>query len=183
MRYYVDTEFNGNEGQLISVALVREDGAEFYAVLDTYQMPVPWVNEHVYSTLFAHECKFTPHPHDRVIPASGAAARPVSREECKRSLAKFLEHDKGVVTFVADWPEDLTHTLNLLLRDHGKRNSPVSFRCLILDLPGFNTADVSIVAHNALEDARVLHAFVEQGLTDGEGGALVAADLELLRNT
>jgi hypothetical protein len=182
MRYYVDTEFNGNEGQLISVALVREDGAEFYAVLDTYQMPVPWVKEHVYSTLWSYDQPKNPNPINRV-PIVQDERNTVSRAQCKKQLSKFLAHDNGVVTFVGDWPEDVVHVCNLLLRDHGKRNSPVSFRCLILDLPGFNTADVSIVAHNALEDARVLHAFVEQGLTDGEGGALVAADLELLRNT
>lgn len=32
MRYYLDTEFNGRGGQLLSLALVREDGESIYWV-------------------------------------------------------------------------------------------------------------------------------------------------------
>ena len=40
MRYFLDCEFDGFGGPLISLALVPEDGSEeFYAVLDT---PRPW---------------------------------------------------------------------------------------------------------------------------------------------
>ncbi len=183
MRYYVDTEFNGNEGQLISVALVREDGLEFYAVLDTYQMPQPWVKQHVYPILFKHTLQPITQPGARVVPPTGPGAHPVSRDECKRSLRKYLERDTGVVTFVGDWPEDVVHVADLLLRDHGSRNPPASFRCVILDLPGFNTAEHSAVPHNALEDARVLRDFVERGLIEGPQGEMTTADRDLLQGT
>ncbi len=182
MRYYVDTEFNGNEGQLISIALVRQDGAEFYAVLDMYQMPQPWVKEHVVSMLWSYDQPKHPTPIDQV-PMTQDERSTVSRAHCKKHLRKFLEKDKGVITFVGDWPEDLVHVANLMLRDHGKRNPPTSFRCLNLDLPGFNTSLVAAVPHNALEDARVLKQFVEQGIEDGKGGGLTDADLALLAGT
>lgn len=181
MRYYVDTEFNGNEGQLISIALVRQDGAEFYAVLDMYQMPVPWVAEHVMPILGGHKLRKPENPIDRV--PRPEMSLPVSRAECKKSLRKFLEKDTGVVTFLGDWPEDGAHVLNLLLRDHGRRNPPASFRYINLELPGFNTADVSVVPHNALEDARVLREYVETGLRDGPDGPLTSGDLALLAGT
>lgn len=181
MRYYVDTEFNGNEGQLISIALVRQDGAEFYAVLDMYQMPQPWVAEHVMPILWSHERRKPENPIDRVPRPD--MNLPVSRSECKKSLRKFLEKDAGTVTFVGDWPEDGVHVFSLLLRDHGHRNPPASFRYVNLDLPGFNTAEVSLVPHNALEDARVLREYVETGLIDGPEGALTSSDLSLLAGT
>ena len=34
MRYFLDTEFNGFAGALLSIALVPEEGEEFYAVLE-----------------------------------------------------------------------------------------------------------------------------------------------------
>ena len=34
MRYYLDTEFNGFGGALLSLALVPDDGEEFYVTLE-----------------------------------------------------------------------------------------------------------------------------------------------------
>ncbi len=47
MRYFLDTEFDGVGGRLISLALVPEDGGEeFYAVI-AGDAEVPWVERHV----------------------------------------------------------------------------------------------------------------------------------------
>ena len=46
MRIYIDTEFNEFKGELISMALVAEDGEEFYEVLHCAN-PKGWVAEHV----------------------------------------------------------------------------------------------------------------------------------------
>ena len=52
MRYFLDVEFNGFCGELISIALVPElDGAApFYEALDCAK-PTPWVAEHVLPVL------------------------------------------------------------------------------------------------------------------------------------
>ena len=48
MRYFLDTEFNGFAGELISVALVPEHGdQEFYAVLPLPEAPNNWVTRNV----------------------------------------------------------------------------------------------------------------------------------------
>ena len=48
MRYFLDTEFNGFGGELISIALVPEYGdQEFYAVLPLPAYLHPWVERHV----------------------------------------------------------------------------------------------------------------------------------------
>ena len=157
MRYYIDSEFNGTGGQLLSIALVREDGAHFYAVLPMHELVQPWVREHV-------------------LPHLGQ--EPIERLQVVKKMQKFLRKDKGPHVFIADWPEDIAHFCSLLLRDHGKRNDPDRMALLLLDLPGFDTADASAVPHNALEDARALHRRVEAGLA-GEA-ELDAADRLLL---
>ena len=44
MRYFLDTEFNGFGGQLLSLALVPEDGGEeFYITLQHDGPFEPWV--------------------------------------------------------------------------------------------------------------------------------------------
>ena len=49
MRYFLDTEYNGFGGALMSLALVPEDDAqeEFYTVLSPPARIEPWVERHV----------------------------------------------------------------------------------------------------------------------------------------
>ena len=160
MRYYIDTEFNGTEGQLLSIALVRQDGAHFYEVLHAHELIVPWVKEHVVP-FFEQE--------------------PVDRLRAVKKLQKFLRKDEGPHVFIADWPEDISHFCRMLLRDHGKRNDPFQFACLLVNMPGFDTAQASRIPHNALEDARALADHVERNLS-GELSGMDPADLSLIRN-
>ena len=46
MRYYLDTEFDGHNGPLLSVGLVREDGHSLH-VRTKARADDPWVQEHV----------------------------------------------------------------------------------------------------------------------------------------
>ncbi|WP_271079185.1 3'-5' exoribonuclease [Aurantiacibacter sp. MUD61] len=159
MRYFIDTEFNGTGGQLLSIALVREDGAHFYEVLHAHELIVPWVKEHV-----------APH----------FGQEPIARLQVVKKMQKFLRKDAGPHVFIADWPEDLVHFNAMLLRDHGKRNDPFRYACLLLNLAGFDTALASRTPHNALEDARALAAYVEGALA-GEHEDMDEADLALVR--
>lgn len=164
MRYYIDTEFNGTGGQLLSIALVREDGAHFYEVLHPHELIVPWVKENV-----------APH----------FGQEPVERLQVVKKMQKFLRKDAGdgggPHVFIADWPEDIAHFCAMLLRDHGKRNDPFQFACLLLNLAGFDTALVSETPHNALADARALAAHVEANLA-GAARDMAPEDLALVRN-
>ena len=93
MRYFLDTEFNGFGGPLISLALVPEDGgAPFYQALRCPD-PTPWVAEHV-------------------LPALDTV--PIPRAEMSRAFAAYLGDDPDPV-LVADWPEDIAHAATLLI--------------------------------------------------------------------
>ena len=159
MRYYIDTEFNGSGGQLLSIALVREDGRHFYAVLHAHELIAPWVREHVIPFL---------------------DQEPADRSSAVKRLQKFLRKDAGPHIFIADWPEDFVHFHDLLIRDHGKRNDPLQFATLLLNLPEFDTAHASAVPHNALADAQCLRDYVEAHLR-GERSDMGTADFQLLQ--
>ena len=159
MRYYIDTEFNGTGGQLLSIALVRQDGTHFYEVVHAHELIVPWVKEHV-------------------VPHFGQ--EPVARLQAVKKMQKFLRKEGGAHVFIADWPEDIAHFNTMLLRDHGRRNDPLRFACLLLNLGGFDTANASEVPHNALADARALADHVERNLS-GELATMDPADLALVQ--
>lgn len=137
MRYFLDCEFNGFDGPLISIALVpeTEGQGDFYAVLPCHR-PQRWVADHV-------------------MPQLGAT--PQSRADVVAALAAYLLDDPAPV-LVADWPEDIAHAASLLAY-RGRRIVP-QVRFDLLNLPNFETASMSAQPHNALADARALRTEV-----------------------
>jgi hypothetical protein len=133
MRLWVDTEFNEFRGALISMALVADDGREWYEALPCEE-PGPWVAQHV-------------------MPIIGKP--PVGNGiDLALSLHAFLKQF-DTVHIVADWPEDISHFCNALIVGPGMRiDTPPLTLEVRRDLP--NTADISAIPHNALEDARAL---------------------------
>lgn len=136
MRLYLDTEFNGFGGELMSLGLVPEDPAfpEFYRVVKWTAPVDPWVQQHV-------------------VPFLGRP--PEEREAVADDLAAFLGGFNHPVV-VADWPDDFSHLMGLLITGPGLMVPAPDFDMEFRRLSGFNTASTSRVPHNALEDARAL---------------------------
>src|SRR5262245_23637427 len=101
MRYFLDTEYNGFGGSLLSLALVPEDGSEeFYVTLDCTETLDPWVERHVVPFL-------------DMVPDALSGPR-LSRRAAAEALATWLAHDEAP-DIVADWPEDLSQLAMLLV--------------------------------------------------------------------
>ena len=134
MNIYLDTEFNGFNGELISMGLAAEDGSEFYQVLDYSKMKLdPWVKHHVIPILYKS---------------------PISKELFQHKLQTYLNQFKEI-TIIADWPEDIKHFCSMLINGPGRRIQTPNLNFIIdYNLP--NTADYSLVPHNAIEDAKAL---------------------------
>lgn len=147
MRLYLDTEFNGFGGELMSLALVPADPARshFYRVTQWHAPLDPWVAQHVVPLL-----------DDAPIPRWSAGA----------SLAHYLRTFSAPV-IVADWPEDFAHLLGLLITGPGTMHRVPDFGMEFMNLPGFNTATTSKRPHNALSDAVALRDYCE-GLREGK---------------
>lgn len=139
MRYFVDAEFNGFGGDLISLAAVPEDddSPPFYEAVECSR-PSDWVREHVLPVL---------------------ETKPRTLAEVAGFFAEFLSDDPAPL-FVADWPEDIAHAAALLTNGKGGRlvHTEVAFR--LLRLSAFSADRLSEVPHNAYYDARALRRWV-----------------------
>jgi hypothetical protein len=141
MKIYIDTEFNEFGGELISMALVADDGQEFYEVL---ACPVPgaWVSEHVMPFL------------EKPV---------VSKYVFQDALFKFLDQYQHI-HIIADWADDLKYFCESLILGPGisMGHPPITME-LCRDL----SSDTSAVPHNALHDARAIQmADLEQTYKD-----------------
>ena len=99
MRFFLDTEFNGFGGKLISLALVPENDSlpEFYNELIMTDQLEPWVKDNVIPHL--------------VLPR-------VSHNEFQNNLANYL-WEVGEVTIIADWPDDIRYFCESLITGPG----------------------------------------------------------------
>lgn len=148
MRYFLDTEFNGFGGALMSVALVPEFGdQEFYAIIPIADEPIDWVARHVVPYLH-----MVPPPLDMTMQAIEAA----------HELARYLAADPEPI-IVADWPDDIAYFCKLLVIGNGQIVDVGDLDFQFLRSPGFSPAANSKVPHNALHDARALRDHVLGG--------------------
>ena len=146
MRYFIDCEFDGYGGPLLSLALVPDDASEeYYAILEHRRPCTDWVERHVVPYL---------NTVPQALQADPQPAVSVARE-LSRWLGSFDE-----VEIVADWPDDIAYFCRALMIGNGKMVTvpPLCFR--LLNLAGFSTARNSAVPHNALHDARALRDHV-----------------------
>ena len=147
MRYFLDTEFNGFGGALISLGLAAEDGHEdYYVALPLPDEIEPWVAQHVV-------------PYLKSVPEM--LYNQLDRVAAAHDVARYLSADPDPL-IVADWPEDIALFCRLLLIDATDIVDVDRLRFEFLRTPGFSTARNSKVPHNALHDARALRDFVLQ---------------------
>jgi hypothetical protein len=145
MRYFLDTEYNGVGGALLSLALVPDDGDELYLTFKSPEPLVDWVERHVV-------------PYLDSVPEQLSCPR-LSHGDAAHALERYLRHDEEAVV-VADWPEDIAQFCNLMVTGPGDM---IDVRHLIFRLApmsNFSTAANSKVPHNALHDARALRDHV-----------------------
>ena len=141
MRYFLDTEYNGWGGALLSLALVPEYGEELYLTIDWGGELEDWVERNVV-------------PYLNTVP-DGLVAPRMGRADAAQAVAHYLAGDPDPL-IIADWPEDIALFNALLVTGPGLVADVPSLRFQFLPLPGFSTAANSKVPHNALHDARSL---------------------------
>lgn len=157
MRYYLDCEFFGWGGPIISLALVGEDDRELYLAFNQRELEA----EARIVTL-ADERKWMLDNVLPIIDCEGATAQRVGR--CRADVAKdwpryiadfLLFHETIYIT--ADWPEDIRHICELLMVGPGQTliaGKRIFFEWVRKD--AYPTPLPGAVQHNALWDARAL---------------------------
>jgi len=133
MRLFLDTEFNGFGGRLISMALVPENSKtrEFYKEIEIRDQLEPWVRDNVV-------------PHLILIPCS--------HWDFQQALAQYL-WEVGECTIVADWPDDIRYFCESLITGPGMMINMLHNIKFELDC---SIEYQSVVPHNALHDARAI---------------------------
>ncbi len=128
MKLFLDTEFDGFKGPLLSMGIYSPQSYDFYEVIDR---PVthPWVKQHV-APFFERD--------------------PLSADDFTEALHEYLMAHNGC-EIIADWPEDIMHLLSFCCGENGWM---LNFNCtarLVTSGPLSPT-----IPHNALSDAQAL---------------------------
>lgn len=141
-RIFLDTEFNGYKGELISIGLVNDHGSSLYAVFPPPRVVDMWVGSNVIPILGS-----TP---------KGILTRHLSIGRFQQVLQEYLQAEEGDIQIVSDWPDDIKYFCDLLITGPGK----------MLDIPGIDFAVRRVdpylhpmkgaVQHHAMWDALCL---------------------------
>lgn len=141
MRYWLDCEFDGHNGDLISLALVREDGDSLYIITSNHIVYDPWVRDNVLPIVHNHQSnKWIVVPIDEV----GAV------------LKVYLDDDP---TIIADSPVDIYRLCRALSTDADGNWASCNLEhiTLIVDnIDAYPTTLEGVVQHNAYWDAKAL---------------------------
>lgn len=142
---FLDAEFNGFGGELISLGLVSDAGGEYYGVRELPPTLHSWVRANV-------------------VPVLGQESE--SDDALQGRLAVFLRAHRGEAV-IADWPEDLAKFLGFLTKGDRLVGPPALDIRLVPQ-----QALYSEIPHNALSDARALMAARVAGDQRVAGGSV-----------
>ena len=132
MNLYLDTEFNGHGGELMSLALAGDDGHHFYMELPLPTVIHPWVAENVATKLHG---------------------TPVSKDTFRNQLKLFLTPRSGC-TIWADWPDDFAHLMTAMSGPSYDKSFMVTCEMRLIETP--EGWPKPATPHNALSDAIAL---------------------------
>lgn len=145
MKYYLDTEFDGFGGRLLSMALVRESGPGWYAVTEDLDVSDPWVRENVVPLL--GQCPALP----------GALELP----DCVASLAWFFRGDPDPI-IITDWPADIRYFCEFIEQPGGNMLPIPGLKFEMHRVDAYPTMLPGAVQHNAWWDAMALRHYFQE---------------------
>jgi hypothetical protein len=137
---YLDTEFNGHGGELISMALAAADGSHWYQVMPEPRTWNAWCFENVFPKI------------DKT---------PVEPEFFRASLKAWLTHRRGA-TIYADWPDDFVHLMRAMSGPSYEDSWLVECKMVLLR----DSDPQPAMPHNALSDAMALMDWHLRNRTD-----------------
>jgi len=140
VKYYLDCEFNGYLGELLSLALVCENGRELYLFnIDRLENTIGWVKENVLP----------------VVTARGAEPLCSTLDQIGPRLEEFFEGDENP-HIVVDWPDDIKYLCEVLITGPGEMVGVPRMTFELVRVDAYPTDLPGAVQHNALWDARAL---------------------------
>ncbi len=143
-RYYIDCEFDGYRGPLLSMALVRDDGESRYWVAPPVT-PItdPWVYENVVPIIY------------------NCPAKPWPNEALSEMIQTFLDGDRNPV-IIADWPDDIRYFCEAIITGPGEMIHVPGLTFEMHRVDAYPTTLEGAVQHNAWWDAMALRHKLRQ---------------------
>ncbi len=161
MRYYLDCEFNGMGGELISLALVREDGPYMYLADDHYLQFVEWSTRSEVCSPEIDSWVWR-----NVLPLLGArgGAPPtwIEMDDFGSYLESFLRGDEDII-IITDWPDDIKYFCERLITGPGQMISIPGIKFEMHRVDAYPTKMLGALQHSALSDARALYYKLQGG--------------------
>lgn len=148
IRYYLDTELTDLDGEIISLALVCEDGRSLYLV--THELPEstsPWVLKNVVP--FLYDCPEVP-----LI---------LNPKHWGHEISEFIYGRAAPPQIIADWPTDIVRLCEALRDGSGRTvhmDNQTHFT-VVRHIKVYPTEVKGAVQHNAWWDAVALKRYVE----------------------
>jgi hypothetical protein len=134
-KFFIDTEFNGFGRDLISMAIVGENGEEFYEVVELRPdiLIDSFVLEHVL-------------PRTEKQPAQYS----VFQDKLREFLIRYVSYDSMII---ADWPDDISYFCKAMISSPGECICHLRLN-MVVDHRLSSSQSKNL--HNALEDARAI---------------------------
>lgn len=147
MKYFLDTEFDGFGGRLLSLALVREDNESLYLVYNHHldKITEPWVAKNVVPILYD-----VPSPISRMVHTVN------SNEEAARLIQSYFAQDSYVPYIITDWPDDVKYMCEAVITGPGLMIGVPRLQFDIVRVDAYPTEVEGAVQHNAWWDAMAL---------------------------
>lgn len=147
---FIDCEFNGFFGDLISLAMVCRDESLYLVHHDPEYAYEEWVAQNVVPILYS--CPVAPEP--------------VERSDWGRSISSFLYRTRmdqnQPINIVADWPDDIRHLCAALIVKPGWMVNTPDLNFCLRRVDAYPTELEGAVRHNAYWDAKALQYLVEK---------------------
>lgn len=148
MKYYLDTEFDGFGGPLISIALVCEDGRSLYGIVRRTADDA-WVDANVI-------------PHLYSAPFQVIEYAPTTMTSLHNCLEAFFKGD-GDIRVMADWPDDIKYLSECLITGPGTMIHIPSIEFSVRRVDAYPTRVPGAIQHNAWWDATALCHYMRFG--------------------
>jgi hypothetical protein len=150
-KFFLDCEFDGFGGDLISLSLVRQDGQALYLVYKDTATDL-WVRENVIPILWDI-------PLDQMD--AGKTEGPEATDRFPHLIARFLTsghdgHDTGVPYIIADWPDDIKYLCQQVITGPGTMAAIPRMQFDVVRVDSWPNDIPNAVQHNAYWDARAL---------------------------
>lgn len=154
MKYYIDCEFDGFDGELISMAFVSQSDRSFYFINKKYEhlgsAKEQWVNDNVIPILFNS-------PQTPIVDK----LENIPFHIYSYLLDDLKEHE--IPHFISDWPEDIKYLCKSVLTGPGQMVSINTFNCSVVRVNSYPNDIEGAYQHNAWWDAYCLKHRLSEG--------------------